>query len=109
MIVLKITHFSYALLPFARAAKDPGILQRNFAKHFPIGHPVKIVVGKKTDAYCYEASIPGALAAAAPRLKAFTQITGEVAQITPLWAHVELGGGVKGRIHITDARDMYSK
>ena len=65
---------------------------------------------KQVDAYCYEAVVPGVVAGSAlPRLKAFAHTSGEVTKLTPLWAHVGLTGGAEGRIHITDARDMYSR
>ena len=64
---------------------------------------------RKLNGYCYDAALPGVLSSAVPRLKALADAIGEVSKVTPLWAHVNLVGGAEGRIHITDARDMYSR
>lgn len=108
-IVFKITHFCYAIVPFVAASKDPAALLRNPGRHFPVGNSVKIIIGRKLNGYCYDAALPGVLSSAVPRLKALADAIGEVSKVTPLWAHVNLVGGAEGRIHITDARDMYSR
>merc|ERR1719282_332253 len=43
-VVLKITHFSYALLPFTRAFKDPNSASlKNVERQFPIGQSVRVL------------------------------------------------------------------
>ena len=46
VIVFKITHFCYAIVPFAAASKDPAAVIRNPGRLFPVGHSVKIVIGR---------------------------------------------------------------